>query len=142
MTKKRTVVTPDPIDETTAQARETNVYFVGIEVTGTGATRQVTARCLKTPTGDPADEVLTFDLGLYLDKYGLDWAALTVYNNPTMGLIVDGLNTPAIKVETDADGVFKCDAVNSLTETVWAAANQSIASHALSCCSPKEIIFA
>jgi len=142
MTKKRTVVTPDPIDETTAQARETNVYFVGLEITGTGATRTLTARCLKTPTGDPADEVLAFELGLYLDKHGLDFSALTVLQTPTLGSIVDGTGSPAARIETDETGVFSCSIANSATETIWVAARQGIASHALSCCSPKEIIFA
>ncbi len=55
---------------------------------------------------------------------------------PTAGTIVDGADTPALLVKTDATGLFKCTLTDLVDETVHLACNSAFGGPALSCKAP------
>ena len=129
---KKITVTPDPIIEVSQVRGYRAAVLAAGDVSGGGTTQEVGFQIKDTDGNDVALEVV-LEFAVFDDINFSIPAVSAILGTVVNGTIIAGEGTAALKVKTDATGLFKCTLTDVVDETVYCGCSMTFGSVVVSC---------
>jgi hypothetical protein len=110
------------------------------DVTGGGTTQTVGLQ-LKDASGNPVAQEITLEFAVFNDAELSIPAINAILSTATSGVIVAGDGTAALKIKTDAMGLFECTLTDAVDETVYLGCSMTFGSPMVDCQSNDSVTF-
>jgi hypothetical protein len=110
--------------------------FVKVELVAPAAgvmTAALTLSVLDCEGGDAINRAVVLELAAFDDESGVTPAVNATLDTATVGTILGGAGTAALKIKTSVTGTFACTLSDASLETVYALASASFGSPGLDC---------
>ena len=118
---------------------------INIEITHTtpvAGASTITCRALNGPGGPPVSVATAFELAVFSDPDGTFPSGSAALDTATVGTILAGGGSAAIKAKTNTSGVFTCVLSDGVVESVYLAAEKTFTGPKIDFLGSHTVVFA